>query len=105
MIQEKLKNILTIIVVLILVAGLSNMYLSIDYTQQIISGLNDPEFQENTTKEELMVGNINYNSSSLNPNYSLLYGILFLSIATEAIMILCFYWTYTHQRQKSMGLL
>jgi hypothetical protein len=102
LIQQKLKNILTIVVIVLLITGLFSMYLSMDYTEQIITGLEDPAYQENTTKEDFATGTFNYNESSLDPNFTMIYAVLFLGITAEAIMILCFYWTYTYQRNKKL---
>ncbi len=93
LIQENLKLILTLVVILLIVSGFISMYSNIDNSEKFLDNMDD------ITKEEMISGEFN-NSSELNLNEYLFYGSQFLSVTTEAIMILCFYWTYTYQKSK-----
>ena len=94
LIRPNFKKVLTIIVPIILVSGFMSMYVNLESSELYIDNLED------TTKDEFEKnGQPNYNLSPLNASLPLIYTVYFLSYATEAIMIFCFYWAYTYQRE------
>jgi hypothetical protein len=93
LIQSNLRIILTSAVILAIISGFVTMYSNIDNSEKFVDNVGD------VTKEEMISGDIN-NSSKLNLNEYLFYSASFLDVTGEAIMILCFYWTYTYQKSK-----
>ena len=93
LIQPNLKIILSIITPLIIISAFASLYIGLEYANQI------PGIYEDTTKDEL-VNNPENLTEQIDQNIVLNYSTLFLNVTLEAIMVLCIYWTYTHQRSK-----
>jgi len=93
LIQPNFKIILSIITPLIIISAFASLYIGLDSTNQL------SEIYEDTTKEDLIndQGNL---TEQIDLNIVLYSSTLFITVTLEAIMVLCIYWTYTHQRSK-----
>ena len=69
------------------------MFSSLDYSDQYLNDLGD------VTKKELIDNDFN-NSTEISPNLHQGAAGLFLNITGETMLILCFYWTLTYQREQ-----
>jgi hypothetical protein len=94
LIQDRLKKVLEVSVLLLIVGGILSLYVNIEYSNFIVDNI------DNTTKEEFENLDLNLTKEE-DQNFNLLSsGVRFLNIMAEVIMILCFYWTYTYQKSK-----
>ena len=96
LIQPRFIPILVIIVPMLVLSACLSMYINLETTSQL------PEVLKDTTKKEFLNESKNP-YSEIKQNEILVYSTSFLSITSEAIMLLCFYWTYTYQRMKKAG--
>jgi hypothetical protein len=92
LIQPNLKIILIIVIPILVVGAFVGMYFSFGQYNQL------PDVYEETTKDELFNEPQNI-TSKINQDNNLLIITNFLVVMGHAIMILCYYWTYTYQRE------
>lgn len=95
LIQPKFKIILQLIVILLILSAFLSMYLNLVTINQF------PEALENTTKKDFLDESSEV-YSEISQDQILLYLTTFLGITAEAILILCFYWTYNYQRMEQL---
>jgi hypothetical protein len=92
LIQDKLKKYLPLVVILLIIAGFLNMFIFTNLADRTAVNL------EENTKSDLITGPLN-TTTDVDPGI-IEYSVIMLGGVVETIMLLLFYFTYTHQRSK-----
>jgi 4-hydroxybenzoate polyprenyltransferase len=103
LIEDKYRKILIITVIALVVIGFGGLY-SIKFIDQQINYLED------TKKSELMTNDIQYNITELekqftDTDYYINYGAFIGKVGFDSLMVLCYFWTYSYQKNKQQKLL
>jgi hypothetical protein len=88
LVQQNLKRVLEIAAILIVISAFISTYLTLENNSFVISNLED------TTEEEFYRFDFNLTSGESVDYQQLSIGIILFNTSAEAIMILCYYWTY-----------
>jgi hypothetical protein len=104
LIEIKFKKILAIIVLIIIIVGFGNTFISLNFMNKEINHLED------TTKEQFQNLEFQFNQTELEDEvedieFYISYAVFFAKIAAEALIILFYYWTYVYQRNKQSELI